>query len=137
MVLAGSNGVSVALRMAIDHAPVVERLLLLWPATAGDPEADGAVAAEGHHLLAGDTIRGVRDAELALLRIPTAVMASEPENLFHQHRTVDRLLDLLPDAHRSGPGTPEPTHHDFAPHLRRLLDLITEAAGAGPAGSVR
>src|ERR1700681_2429090 len=35
-VLAGSNGCSAAARLALDFPDAVKRLLLAWPATAGD-----------------------------------------------------------------------------------------------------
>src|SRR5215207_6095672 len=38
--VAGSNGCSVAARLAVDHPHRVLRLVLAWPATAGDPRVD-------------------------------------------------------------------------------------------------
>ena len=128
-VVAGSNGVSVALRLALDHAEQVERLVLLWPATAGDASIDARVPAEAQHLLTGETIRGVDDAELRRLRIPVAVMASEPENPFHQHRTVDRLLELIDGSCRVEPGCPESPRPEFADHRADFLAAIRPHLG--------
>ncbi len=41
-VVAGSNGCSAAVRLALARPDLVPRLLLAWPATAGDPEVDAA-----------------------------------------------------------------------------------------------
>src|SRR4051794_34114160 len=38
--VAGSNGCSAAVRLALTHPERVDRLLLAWPATAGDPDVD-------------------------------------------------------------------------------------------------
>src|SRR3954464_14601967 len=40
VVLAGSNGCSAAVRLAVDRPDLVDALLLAWPATAGDPAID-------------------------------------------------------------------------------------------------
>jgi hypothetical protein len=40
-------------------------------------------------LLAGQTLRGVADADLAALDLPVGVLPSVPEDPFHQRRTVD------------------------------------------------
>ncbi len=50
-VVAGSNGVSVAVRLALRHRRLVDRLVLLWPATCGDPAVDAAAPADVAHLL--------------------------------------------------------------------------------------
>ena len=95
-VVAGSNGVSVAVRLALDHRPLVARLGLVWPATCGDPLVDRHVPPQAAHLLAGETLRGVGDHELAGLDVPMAVMASDPPNPVHDNRTVERLVALVP-----------------------------------------
>jgi pimeloyl-ACP methyl ester carboxylesterase len=128
-VLAGSNGCSVALRLAIDHRTAVERLVLAWPATAGDPAVDAATAARlvaagadrsvVSTLLGGDTVRGVADAELARLAIPVAIVPAVPADRAHQRRTVDALRDAVPHAVELS-GTPTPFHRRFAQHLPRL-----------------
>jgi pimeloyl-ACP methyl ester carboxylesterase len=82
-VVASSNAVSVAVRLAIQYRPLVDRLVLLWPATCGDPVVDAATPPEETHLLAGDTMRGVVDDELGVLDVPTAVMASDPPTRVH------------------------------------------------------
>lgn len=79
-VVGASNGVSVAVRLALQHPSLVRRLVLLWPATAGAREVDGLVPAAASHLLTGATLRGVDDTELAGLRLPVAVLPAEPEN---------------------------------------------------------
>lgn len=112
-VVAGSNGVSVAVRLALQHRPMVDRLLLLWPATCGDLEVDAAVPAAASHLLAGDTLRGVTDDELVGLDVPVAVMVSDPANRVHAQQTVDRLLELIPQATRIRAGFPESPRPDF------------------------
>lgn len=77
-VVAGSNGVSVAVRLAVQHRYLVDRLLLLWPATCGDPVLDAAAPAAASHLLGGDTLRGVSDDELVGLDVPVVMMVSDP-----------------------------------------------------------
>jgi pimeloyl-ACP methyl ester carboxylesterase len=79
-VLAGSNGCSVAVRLALAFPHRIERLLLAWPATAGDPTVDsrirtgltelGASDRNIRALLDGQTLRGVTDAELSTLKMP-------------------------------------------------------------------
>lgn len=44
-IVAGSNGCSVAVRLAVDFPSRLSSLVLCWPATAGDPIADEAAAA--------------------------------------------------------------------------------------------
>jgi pimeloyl-ACP methyl ester carboxylesterase len=112
-VVAGSNGVSVAVRLALQQRPLVDRLLLLWPATCGDPLVDAATPAAASHLLAGDTLRGVTDAELVGLDVPVALMAAHPANRFHADQTVDRLLELIPRAARISAGFPESPRPEF------------------------
>lgn len=123
-VVAGSNGVSVGLRLAVDRPELVARLLLLWPATAGDANVDRLIPVSAGHLLAGETIRGVRDDELSTLTMPVHVMASNPENIVHQHRTVDRLVDAIPNATRISAGFPEPPHPDFTGQLDHFIAAI-------------
>ncbi|MEM9610926.1 MAG: alpha/beta hydrolase [Actinomycetota bacterium] len=123
-VVAGSNGVSVAVRLALQHPTLVERLVLLWPATAGDTRVDAAYPAEVEHLLAGETLRGVTDAELATLTLPVAVMRSEPESRFHQHTTVEGLLSLLPQAVEIEPGFPEPPRPEFSGQLDAFVTAL-------------
>ena len=62
-VVAGSNGVSVGLRLALDHPDLVSKLVLLWPATAGNSMVDATVPPAAKHLLPGDTVRGTTDIE--------------------------------------------------------------------------
>ena len=122
VVIAGSNGASVGLRLAIDRPELVSKLVLLWPATAGDRAVDDALPSTVAHLLAGDTVRGVTDDELQSIRVPVAVMATDPENQVHQYRTVDRLVELVPGATRITERFPESPRPDYAP---RHDDFIT------------
>lgn len=134
VLVGGSNGCSLAIRIATDSPDRIERLILAWPATAGDPDVDartssalaelGASVETIDMLLAGSTLRGVADAELRTLNRPVGLIPSIPENPTHQRRTVDRLLRLLPDATEL-PGSPEPPHPDFDRHRDRLIRAIT------------
>jgi pimeloyl-ACP methyl ester carboxylesterase len=125
-VVAASNGVSVALRMAIDQPGLVSRLVLLWPATAGDDVVDQMVPSTAAHLLAGDTVRGVSDAELGGIMMPVAVMATDVPNLFHQYRTVDRLVDLIPLAVRLDERFPESPRPDFIGRLDEFTAVLVD-----------
>jgi hypothetical protein len=71
-------------------------------------------------MLAGQTLRGLADAELSALRVPTAVLPS-PGNPFHRRSTVDSLLRLIPGAVEL-PATPEPPRPDFRPDV--LVDAL-------------
>jgi pimeloyl-ACP methyl ester carboxylesterase len=122
VVIAGSNGASVGLRLAIDRPELVSKLVLLWPATAGDQRVDDALHPTVAHLLAGDTVRGVTDDELHSILVPVAVMATDPENQVHQYRTVDRLVGLIPGAVQITERFPESPRPDYAP---RHDDFIT------------
>jgi pimeloyl-ACP methyl ester carboxylesterase len=138
-VLAGSNGCSAAARLALAFPSRVARLLLAWPATVGDRAVDGAtrryltrngatpeVAAA---LVAGETLRGVTDGELAALRAPAGILPSVPENRTHQRHTADALLRLVPGA-RELPGCPEPPTPDFPGHLAGFLRNVGAFATA-------
>ncbi|AGL20123.1 alpha/beta fold hydrolase [Actinoplanes sp. N902-109] len=113
-VIAGSNGCSAAVRLAVRWPGLVRRLMLAWPATPR-PRGDLPVA-----LTAGETLRGVLDAELRGLSVPVRVLPSVPENAMHERRTADALLALIPGA-TAVPGSPEPPHPDFAPHLAAVV----------------
>lgn len=136
-VLAGSNGCTVAARLALARPAAIARLILAWPATAGDPAVDardrsrlarlGASPEIIRALLAGHTLRGVTDAELASLTMPAGVLPSAPANPVHQRRTADAMLDLLPAA-RELPGSPEPPRPEFPPHLEPVCSAITAFA---------
>ncbi len=139
VVVAGSNGCSAAVRLAIAYPDRVAKLLLAWPATAGDPAVDapyrahlaglGASSTAVTALLAGDTLRGVGDDELAALAVAVGVVPADPANSVHQRRTVDALLRLVPLATEL-PGCPEPPRRDFAPRLPTFLDLVAAFAAA-------
>jgi pimeloyl-ACP methyl ester carboxylesterase len=132
-VVAGSNGCSAAVRVALRAPDRVQGLVLAWPATAGDPAIDGIVRAgltalgasteQLNMLLAGETLRGVVDSELASLTMPIGVLPSVPENRFHQRRTADALLALLPNAGEL-PGCVEPPHPGFDADLDGFVDAI-------------
>lgn len=114
VLVGGSNGCSVAVRMALAAPERVRGLVLAWPATAGDARVDGRLPAEVAPLLAGGVLRGVADGELTGLRMPVAVLPAVPENPVHQRRTAQALLALVPGAVEL-PGCPEPPHPAFRP----------------------
>lgn len=132
-VVGASNGCTVAARLALVRPERVDRLVLAWPATAADPAVDarvrdrltslGAPAEVVDTLLAGQTLRGVADHELAALTIPVGVLPSVPANPVHQRATVDALLCLLPRAVEL-PGCPEPPRPEFPPHLDTLVATL-------------
>jgi pimeloyl-ACP methyl ester carboxylesterase len=122
-IVAGSNAVSVAVRLAIQHRPLVDRLALLWPATCGDPVVDASAPPDVSHLLAGETLRGVTDDELAVLDVPPAVMAADRPNRVHAERTVNRLVELMPHATRIPAGYPESP----CPEFEQVRDSFLEA----------
>ncbi|MEU5693144.1 alpha/beta hydrolase [Actinosynnema sp. NPDC020468] len=111
VLVAGSNGVTPAVRLALAAPSLVTRLVLAWPATAHDPRVDARSAAPAS-LLAGGVLRGVADEELAALTMPVAVLPA-PDNPAHQRRTADALLRLVPGAVEL-PSTPEPPRPDFS-----------------------
>lgn len=120
--VAGSNGCSVAVRMAVDCEGLVSRLVLCWPATAGDPEVDKSANAPVE-MLRGGTLRGVGDDELARISVPVTVIPSDPPNQYHQATTVDRLLFLIPGA-TSTRGFPESPRPDFAEHRGEFVEAL-------------
>lgn len=136
-VVAGSNGCSAAVRLALAFPDRVARLLLAWPATAGDPTVDartrarlreqGASPETATALLAGETLRGVADSDLGTLAIPVGVLPAAPENLAHQRRTVDALLRAVPRADEL-PGSPEPPRPDFPPHRGSFVETVAAFA---------
>jgi len=139
-VLAGSNGCSAAARLALDFPGTVTRLLLAWPATAGDPAVDtrtrshlaglGASSEVIDALLAGQTLRGATDAELASLKMPVGVLPSAPANSFHQLHTADALLRLLRAEELTG--CPEPPRPEFPPHLGSFLGTVAAFTAKQP-----
>jgi pimeloyl-ACP methyl ester carboxylesterase len=138
VVVGGSNGCSTAARLAVDHPDRVARLVLAWPATAGDPMIDPRISADlaGRDatrsmiaaLLDGGVLRGVSDAELVGLRLPVGVLPSAQENPFHQRRTVDALLRLIPGAVEL-PGSPEPPRPTFAAYRDAVVTALSRFAG--------
>ena len=133
MLVGASNGCSVAALLALYFPQAVERLVLAWPATGGDPEVDrrtrtgllelGADELVIDGLLSGETLRGVTDAALAGLQMPVAVLPSVPENPSHQRKTVDALLGLIPGSCELL-GCPEPPMSEFARHRDVLVATI-------------
>lgn len=131
-VVAGSNGCSAAMRLALDRPELVARTMLCWPATAGDPVVDElarVIIADTHDddvaaaLLGGSPIRGVNADELAALRHEVVVYPSLPENKIHQRATVFELLDVIPDAILVG-GSPEPVDSTFANFLDAYVSVL-------------
>ena len=132
--IGASNGCSVATRFAIDHPDRVERLMLAWPATAGDRVVDellrviitdetGAEAAGA--LLTEETLRGVSDAELAALDLPVVVYPSLVENQVHQRETLMGILAQVTDAFMV-PGSPEPPDGDFTAYVDAFVTMVEE-----------
>jgi hypothetical protein len=127
-VVAGSNGCSAAVRLALAEPARVQRLVLAWPATAGDPDVDGRTRAGLAELGAAPatveallgrveapgstgedqpTLRGVTEAELSSLAQPLALNRSGPA------RPVSgRPIAILP----SVPANPA--------HQRRTVDAL-------------
>ena len=76
-IVGASNGCTVAVLLALNFPDLVDRLLLAWPATGGDPAVDtrdpgrlierGCPPEVADALLAGETLRGVTDADLPAL----------------------------------------------------------------------
>jgi hypothetical protein len=107
--------------LAVSRPELVERLVLAWPATAGDPDVDrfvrdalgrlGATRGVIDELLRGETLPGVKDAELRALRMPVAVVAAVPDNPVHQRRTVDAVTQLTGAVELGG--CPEPPREAF------------------------
>ncbi|HEY4021053.1 MAG TPA: alpha/beta hydrolase [Pseudonocardiaceae bacterium] len=134
-VLAGSNGCSAAVRFALAEPGRVDALILAWPPTAGDPEVDqrqrqafaelGATDAVIDDLLAGETLRGVTDAELAAISARTAIVPSDVDGRAHPLRTVDALCRLIPSAVRLPP-CPESPRPEFPAHRNDFLDAIVD-----------
>jgi pimeloyl-ACP methyl ester carboxylesterase len=133
VLVGGSNGCSVAVRLVLAQARRVVGLVQGWPATAGDPSLDAALRDRigRGELLVGETLRGVSDAELAGLALPVAVVPSDPPNRVHQRRTAEALVRELPDV-RELPGCPEPPHPDFQPALfiREVVAFVEASNGA-------
>jgi pimeloyl-ACP methyl ester carboxylesterase len=139
VVVAGSNGCSAAVRLALDQPDRIVGLLLAWPATAADPTVDqrtraglaeaGAPDQVIDALLAGGTLRGVTDDELVTLAMPVGVLPSVPDNPVHQRRTVEALRHLLPGAVEL-PGCPEPPHPSFAGQVEVLVASVAGFANA-------
>jgi len=134
VVVAGSNGCSAAVRLALARPDRIDGLLLAWPATAGDPAIEestraglaeaGASAAVIDALLTGGILRGVTDDELDRLAMPVGILPSVPHNPVHQRRTVDALRRRLPAAVELV-GTPESPRPDFATRRNDFLDAVT------------
>lgn len=131
-----SNGCSAAARLAIENPERVERLMFAWPASVGDPvvdellsiiitdEADGAAAAA---LLAGETLRGVSDAELESLDLPVVVFPSLTENQVHQRTTLMGILANVQGAFLVA-GSPEPDDDQFLAHRDTFVTMVAEFA---------
>jgi len=137
-VVAGSNGCSVAVRLALAHPEAMSGLVLAWPAGQTAPgvrartrrmlTSAGAPPSTVEVLAGGETLPCATDQELATLAMPAAVIPSDPANLYHQRDTVDSLLRLLPSVVEL-PGCPEPPRPEFPPHLESLLYTISAFVG--------
>lgn len=131
-IVAGSNGCSAALRLLVDRPELVARVLLCWPATAGNAVIDGlahTVIADVHdaevaaELVSGRPIRGVEPDELAAVSSEVVVYPSMPESQAHQRKTVAELLASIPGVMMVG-GSPEPFDDSFADFLDGFVDLV-------------
>lgn len=108
--VAGSNGCSVALRLAIDHPWAVSKLILCWPATPTDQEGS-------------QSVRGVTDAELSRLAVPVVLIPSEPPSIHHQPRTVSALSRLIANV-SIVTGSPESPSPLFAAQRAAFLETL-------------
>jgi hypothetical protein len=61
---------------------------------------------------------------LGFIMVPVAVMATDVPNLFHQYRTFDRLVDLLPLAVRLDERFPEAPRPDFVGRLDEFMAVL-------------
>lgn len=121
-VIAGSNGTSVALRLALRHPDLVDRVVALWPATPTLID----VPARARHLCGGGTIRGVHDHEVVSLRVPLSVMATAADSRSHRHETATRLASLTPGGRMISGRFPESPSPDFAEHLDRFIEVLSD-----------
>lgn len=135
-IVAASDGCSAALRLAVDRPDLVARLVLAWPATAGDVVYDtlsrtqiDELGPEGaaDALLTGETIRGLTDDEIRSVGCDTVVWPSIPENQFHQAATVTTLVGLLPRPLLMG-GSPEPVHKAFASFRDSFVSMLIDVS---------
>ena len=131
-----SNGCSSAVRLAIENSDRVARMMLAWPATAGDPVvdellhviiSDEADEAAARNLLSGETLRGISDAELGELDVPVVVFPSLIEDQVHQRRTLMGILSNVSDSFLVS-GSPEPPDDQFPEHLDAFVTMVTEFA---------
>jgi pimeloyl-ACP methyl ester carboxylesterase len=137
ILVAGSNGCSLAVHLVLAFPGLARRLVLAWPAGAGSADErylasfsrQGAPAGVAEALLAGDTLRGVTDADLAGLRCAVAVLPSDPPNVFHQRATSDRLLRLIPGAIEL-PGCPEAPRPEFPAYLGPFVSSLDNFAAS-------
>lgn len=120
ILIGASNGCSVAALLALEFPVQIARLILAWPATAGDPQIDATTAAP-QELLTGEVLRGSSLQELARISALTGIVPSIPENPAHQRRTVDALLRAIPGAQELA-GSPEPPRPGFK--ARQFTDAI-------------
>lgn len=131
-VIAGSNGCTVAIQLAIQNPDRVSSLLLAWPATCGnDRDADfakylatqGATDATIDDVLTGQTLRGVTDSQITALRsIPVAVMFAPAGSPMHQTHTAQQVCRL---AHATNLGTfAEPPSPSFPPYLGKFTQTV-------------
>ncbi len=141
-VIGASDGCSAAIRLAIDHPEIVARLVLAWPATAGDPVVDALTRAvieelgppgAADALLRGadpaprTTLRGVTADELAALSMPVVLWPTIPENQAHQGRTTTALAGQLAQPILLA-GGPEPSHSAFASFLDGFVAMVVEVS---------
>jgi len=136
-VVGGSFGCAAAVRLALSHPGLVQRLVLAWPAALSDQFVAirvraglarlGARAGVLDALLGGGVVPGASDAEVRGLSVPVGVLPSVPPNPVHPRSAVDALLRLLPSAVEL-PGCPEAPRPEFQPNLESFLATIVAFA---------
>jgi hypothetical protein len=133
-IVAGSNGCSAAVALALSRPVLVERLLLAWPVRAGDPKLDAwqakELADQGadqdtiDRLLTGETLRGFTDDQLRAIAAPVGLLPPDQDDPFHRRDTVEALLKIAPGWIELEPGTPKPPRQEFPPHLGGFISAV-------------
>jgi hypothetical protein len=127
-------------RLAVDRPELVSRLVLCWPATAGDEWVDerAGVRIRRHRpdhdvdlLLGGGTLRGVADAEIDSLRAFTLIVPTDPPDRVHQARTVAALAARIPHSAITA-AFPHTLHVNFPPVCTDFVALLQSAAAGEP-----
>lgn len=131
--VAASYGGTVGICLAAQYPDRVSRLLLAWPATCGDTARDarfasymaqrGAGPDTVTDILAGETLRGVTDAQLAALAgLPTAVVFAPSGSPAHRPHTAHAVVRLTGAENLGEFG--EPPRPDFAGERDRFCEVV-------------